>query len=112
VAHDIYGVVIRGEEIDHKATGALRQNIRDARKARCTISSRQPEREVKRNLICLACGFVPERPLPSSDHKPRDVMHFYVDDNWMFYREYYCPQCWSLVRVDPMSPKDSGYAFF
>jgi acetone carboxylase gamma subunit len=46
------------------------------------------------------------------DRKPRDAMHFWVDDEWMFYREHYCPKCWSLVRVDAMSRKDENYSFF
>ena len=112
VAREIYGVVIRGDQIDLEATGALRQDIKNARKARCTVIPQQSEKEAKMNMVCLACGFVPEGPLPSADRKPCDVMHSYVDDDWMFYREYYCPQCWSLVRVDPMSPKDKGYSFF
>ncbi len=111
VAREIYGVVLDRGEVDEKATQDLRANIRNRRKAACTFA---PERSMQppRKIGCFVCGFVLDGPPPSMDRKPRDVMHAWIDDDWMFYREYYCPQCWSLIRVDAMSPKDEGYPFF
>jgi N-methylhydantoinase B len=117
LAREIYGVVISGEEIDTKQTAKLRDRILSQRQSRWKSVKEKSKKETDLVMAdplgsfhpgtpCLACGSKLEGLLPNADRKASDVMHEWVDDDWMFYREFYCPRCWSLVSVNQISRKE------
>ena len=109
VARQLYGVAIEGEEIDHEATEALRKGIRNERQARAAAAFERSEiieSSGDQSMVCPSCGLELNATPPKADRKASEVMHYVVDDDWMFYREYYCPGCWSLVGVKQISRKE------
>lgn len=115
VAFEVYGVRIQGEEIDYQATHEQRAGILDKRRMSCESSIQQAQNLLgdsidqtigagHQKLPCFKCGLERVDITPGTDRKARDVMHFWVDEAWMHYREYYCPKCWSLLRVDLIGP--------
>ncbi|MDP6429004.1 MAG: hydantoinase B/oxoprolinase family protein [Rhodospirillales bacterium] len=108
---EIYGVVLADGTVDHLATTRARDAIRNLRKKESTTgpSGTGPDRgndcepppdSADGHLSCLTCSASIENPA-RRDRAAKELLHSWVDAEWMFYREYYCPKCWSLVRVEP-----------
>jgi N-methylhydantoinase B len=106
-ANQIYGVVLAGTVVDLAATQRLRQDIIAARKAEATV---QPPGATTQKHFCLNCD-TEQESRAYRDRRASDVLHPWVDDEWMTYREFFCPQCWSLIHVGAIGhdrPPDAG----
>lgn len=117
VAFQVYGVLIKGEEIDSEATAEQRASILNQRR-KSNVPRAQGSRgdsggitdqfigTNREKAICLKCGVELLEMIPTAGRKASDVKHVWVDEEWMYYREYYCPKCWSLIRIDPICIKE------
>jgi hypothetical protein len=124
-AADIYGVVLNVKgEVDETPTEALRGRIRTARLAAGTVGSTGPVRAAdkildphygvlhvaeangEQVLACAKCRTVAgpvggdfHEHLASRGIDPVSIGHVSVRADWVFYREYFCRQCGTLVDV-------------
>jgi len=71
-------------------------------------------KEGKAKIECLKCNTILcdasqnyKECVPYIDRDPREVNHMLIDPDWMIYREYYCPNCATLLEVDPTPPSES-----
>jgi acetone carboxylase gamma subunit len=47
--------------------------------------------------------------LPFHDRNPKEIGHDTVRTDWIVYREYFCPECATLLIVVPMKPMDEEF---
>ncbi len=64
-------------------------------------------------ICCRECGQIICRAdenyksrVPKRDRNPADIGHNLVRSDWIIYREYYCPNCATLLDVEPMREAD------
>jgi N-methylhydantoinase B len=74
------------------------------------------DEEGQASIRCTECGKAIcgldenyKLKLPFYDRSPKEIGHDTVRGDWIVYREYFCPQCATLLLVVPMRPGDEEF---